>query len=123
MSVRTRTNRVFAVAQQSKDRPRAQIPTGPRQRRISVCVARVDDRPGVQQGLDGFRIAKGRRAVERRLAARTAIPHEGIRFDSDLGRAIRIGAVTEQNLEDSVEYRAVGLAEGRVQRGLVSGNG
>src|SRR6185295_16069213 len=88
------------VAKLSKDRDWAQMPTGPRERRISIHILRVDGRAGVKQKLDSLFVSETGGTVKRSLALGAAVSHETSSLSRFLRYTIRIRALREEDSHD-----------------------
>src|SRR5579859_3933380 len=94
------------------------MPAGPRERRVSIHVAGIDNSARIQQELDGLFIAESGGAMKRSLAFGSAVSHESTSFNGFFRYTIRIRAMREQDLHHYIVAEAVGGTQCRVQRGF-----
>ena len=112
---RVGVNTKIAIAKLPENRSWAQVPTRPRERRVSIHVLGVSGCPGVKEELDGSFGAESRGTVERSLAPGAAVAHEAARDSGWLGHRVGIRTVREQDSNHCRIGREIGFAERRVQ--------
>src|ERR1039457_7393671 len=95
-------NAKIPITKLPENRHWTQMPTGPRERRISIHVLGVNRRASVQQKLDGLFVAESSRAVKWRLAFGAHVPHETAGLNGFLCYTIRIRAMGEQDPQHQV---------------------